>query len=84
MVSLEEKRMYLKYSTNFVYFFYFGIEISFVELFEHFLNILVVYRHIIRVDKYIIKVDHDTDISKIKEYIVYESLEGCRSICKAK
>ena len=45
---------------------------------------LVMLRHVIQVDKYIIQIDHDTDIQKIRENVIHESLEGCRSIGKTK
>jgi len=44
----------------------------------------VMLGHVIQVDEYIIQIDHDTDIQKIRENVVHESLEGCRSIGKAK
>jgi len=45
---------------------------------------LVMLGHVIQVDEYIIQIDHDTDIQKIEENVIHESLEGCRSIGKAK
>jgi len=45
---------------------YFKIETSFVELFEHFFDMLVVYKHVVRVDKYVIKINHNTNIQKLE------------------
>jgi len=45
---------------------------------------LVMLGHVIRVDKYIIQIDHDTDIQKVGENGVHESLKGRGSIGKAK
>jgi len=42
------------------------------------------FRHVIRVDEYIIQIDHDTDIQKVGENVVHELLKGHRSIGKAK
>ena len=64
--------------------FYFSIETNFVKFFEHFFNMLVVYRHVIRVDVYIIKVDYNTNIQKIREYDVHELPEDYESIGKIK
>jgi len=63
-------------------FLCFGIETSLVEILEYFFYIPVVLGHVIRVDEYIIQIDHDTNIQKIGENIVYESLEGHKSIGK--
>ncbi len=62
---------------------YFGIKAKFVKVFEYFFNMLVVCRHIIRVNEYIIKIDHNTKIQKIREYVIYKSLKGYKSINKA-
>jgi len=43
----------------------------------------VMFRHVIQVDEYIIQIDHDIDIQKVEENVVYELLEGCGSIGKA-
>jgi len=40
------------------------------------------FGHVIQVDEYIIQIDYNTDIQKIRENVVYESLESCRSIGK--
>ena len=53
-----------------------------IEMLEYFFYMLVMFRHVIRVDKYIIQIDHDTDIQKVRENVVHESLEGCGSIGK--
>lgn len=42
--------------------FNFGIKAGFVELFEYLFDIPVVYRHIIQVDEYIIKIDYNINI----------------------
>ena len=63
---------------------YFNIKTSFIELFEHFFNMPVVYKHVVRVDKYIIKINYNTNIQKIREYVIYESLKGCRDTSKTK
>jgi len=65
-------------------FLCFGIKASLAEMLEYFFHILVMLRHVIRVDEYIIQIDHDTDIQKIRENIVHESLKGHRSIGKTK
>jgi len=44
----------------------------------------VMLGHVIRVDEYIIQIDHDTDIQKVGENVIHESLEGHGSIGKAK
>ena len=51
---------------------------------EYFFHMLVLFGHIIRVDEYIIQIDHDTDIQKVRENVVHESLEGHESIGKTK
>jgi len=43
-------------------FLYFGIKTSLVEMLEHFFYMLVMFGHVIRVDEYIIQINHDTDI----------------------
>ena len=37
---------------------------------------LVMFRYIIRVDEYIIQLDHDTDIQKIRENVIHKLLKG--------
>ena len=44
----------------------------------------MVFGHIVWVDKYIIQIDYDTDIQKIREDVIYESLKSYRSIGKIK
>jgi len=63
-------------------FLYFGIKTSLAETLEYFFYMLVMFGHVIRVDEYIIQIDHDTDIQKVRENIVHELLEGCGSIVK--
>jgi len=63
-------------------FLYFGIKASLVEMLEYFLNILMMFVHVIRVDKYIIQIDNDINIQQIRENIVYELLKDCGSIGK--
>jgi len=53
-------------------FLYFGIKISLVEMLEHFFYMLVIFGHVIRVDEYIIQIDHNIDIQKVRENVVYE------------
>ena len=48
---------------------------------EYFLNM---FEHVIWVDEYIIQIDHNTNIQKIREKVVYELLEGYESIKKTK
>jgi len=63
-------------------FLYFGIKTSLAETLEYFFHMLVMFRHVIQVDEYIIQIDHDTDIQKIRENVIHELLESCRSIGK--
>jgi len=42
------------------------------------------FGHIIWVNEYIIQIDHDTNIQNVEEKIIYELLEGYRSIGKTK
>jgi len=49
---------------------------------EHFFYMLVMFRHVIRVDEYIIQIDHNIDIQKVGENVVHESLKDCGSIGK--
>jgi len=65
-------------------FLCFGIKISLMETLEYFFHMLVMLGHVIQVYKYIIQIDHDTDIQKVRENVVHELLEGCRSIGKTK
>jgi len=63
-------------------FLCFGIKTSLAETLEYFFHMPVMLRHVIQVDKYIIQIDHNTDIQKVRENVVHESLEGCGSIGK--
>jgi len=63
-------------------FLYFSIKTSLPETLEYFFYMLVMFRHVIQVDEYIIQIDHDIDIQKVRENVVHELLEGCRSIGK--
>jgi len=65
-------------------FLCFGIKTSLAEMLEYFFHMPVMLRHVIQVDEYIIQIDHDTDIQKIGENVIHESLEGHRSIGKIK
>jgi len=65
-------------------FFCFSLKTSLVEMLEYFFNMLMVFGHIVWVDKYIIQIDYDTDIQKIKEDVIHESLKSYRSISKTK
>jgi len=64
-------------------FLCFGIKTSLIEMLEYFFYMPVMFRHVIQVDEYIIQIDYNTDIQKVRENIIYESLEGCGSIGKA-
>jgi len=59
-----------------------NIKASLAETLEYFFHMPVMLRYVIRVDEYIIQIDHDTDIQKIRENVVHESLESHRSIGK--
>jgi len=63
-------------------FLCFGIKTSLAKMLEYFFHILVMFGYIIRVDEYIIQIDHDTDIQKVGENVIHESLEGHGSIDK--
>jgi len=63
-------------------FLCFGIKTSLAETLEYFFYMPVMFRHVIRVDEYIIQIDHNTDIQKVRENVVHESLEGHGSIGK--
>jgi len=47
-------------------FLYFGIKVSFAEILEYFLNMPVMFGHVIQVDEYIIQIDHDTEVQKVR------------------
>ena len=57
---------------------------SFVEVFKYFFDMLLIHEYVVRVNEYIIKIDHDINIQKIREYIVYELLKDYRDISKIK
>ena len=42
------------------------------------------FGHVIQVDEYIIKIDHNTNIQEIRENIVYKLLKDGKSIGKTK
>ena len=63
-------------------FLCFSIKTSLAEMLEYFLNMLVIFRHVIWVDKYIIQIDHNTNIQNIGEEVIYKSLEGYENISK--
>ena len=65
-------------------FLCFGIKTNLVEILEYFFHMSVMFRHVIQVDEYIIQIDNDTDIQKIRENIVHEFSEGRESIGKTK
>ena len=51
---------------------------------KYFFYMPVMLGHVIWVDEYIIQIDHDIDIQKIRENVIHESLEGYGSISKTK
>ena len=63
-------------------FLCFGIKTSFAEILEYFFYMLVMLGHVIQVDEYIIQIDNDTDIQKVRENVIHESLEDYGSIGK--
>jgi len=65
-------------------FLCFGIKTSLAEILEYFFYMPVMLGHVIQVDEYIIQIDHDIDIQKVRENVVHELLEGRRSISKTK
>jgi len=56
----------------------------FVKVFEYFFGMLAVYKHVIRINEYIIQIGYNTDIQKIRKNIIHELLKDHRSIGKAK
>jgi len=58
-------------------FFCFSIKASLVEILEYFLNM---FRHVIQVDEYIVQIDHNTNIQKVREEVIHELLEDCRRL----
>jgi len=63
-------------------FLYFGIKTSLMEMLEYFFYMPVMLGHVIQVDEYIIQIDHNTDIQKVRKNFVHELLEGRGSIGK--
>jgi len=63
-------------------FLCFGIKTSFAEMLEYFFYMLVMLGHVIQVDEYIIQIDHNIDIQKVRENVIHELLKGYRSIGK--
>ena len=63
-------------------FLCFGIKTSLAEMLEYFFHMPVMLRHVIQVDEYIIQIDDDTDIQKVRENVIHELLEDHRSIGK--
>ena len=63
-------------------FLCFSIKISLAEMLEYFFHMLVMLGHVIQVDEYIIQIDHNTDIQKVRENVVHELLESYKSIGK--
>jgi len=61
-------------------FLCFGIKTNLAETLEHFFYILVMFKHVIRVDEYVIQIDHNTDIQEIGENVIHKSLKGRGSI----
>ena len=51
---------------------------------QHFLDMILMFGHVIQVNKNVVKVNYYTDVRKIGEDIVYELLKGYRSISEAK
>jgi len=43
---------------------------------------LVMFGHVIQVDEYIIQIDHNIDIQKIRKNVIHKLLEDYRSISK--
>ena len=53
-----------------------------METLKYFFHMLVMLGHVIQVDEYIIQIDHNTDIQKIRENVIHELLESHGSISK--
>ena len=47
---------------------------------KYFFHMSVMFGHIIQVDEYIIQIDHNTDIQKVRKNIVHKLLEGRRTL----
>ena len=52
-------------------FLCFGIKTSLVKMLEYFLNMPVMFIHVIWVNEYIIQINYDIDIQNIREEVVY-------------
>jgi len=65
-------------------FLCFGIKASLAEMLEYFFHMPVMLGHVIRVNEYIIQIDHNTNIQKIGENVIHELLKGHGSIGKTK
>jgi len=61
-------------------FLYFGIKTNLAEMLEYFFNIPVMFRHVIRINEYIIQIDYDTNIQEVRENVIYELLKSYGSI----
>ena len=61
-----------------------SIKTSLAEMLEHFFYILVMFGHAIRVDEYIIQIDYNINIQKVRENVIHELLKGYGSISKTK
>jgi len=53
---------------------------SLVEILEYFLNMLMMFGHVIQVDEYIVQIDHNTNIQKVREEVIHKLLEDCRRL----
>ena len=51
---------------------------------KYFFYILVMFKHVIQVDEYIIQIDHNINIQKIGENVIHESLKSHGNIGKTK
>jgi len=65
-------------------FLCFGIKTSFVEMLKYFLNVPVMFGHVVWVNEYNIQIDHNTDIQKIREKVIHKLIKSYRSIGKTK
>jgi len=63
-------------------FLCFDIKISLIEVLEYFFNMLVMFGHVIQIDKYIIQIYHNIYIQKVRENVVYKLLKSHGSIGK--
>jgi len=59
---------------------WFGEEAMQLETVEHFLDMLLVGLHILRVDEDVIEVHDNADIQHVSEYSVDKVLECCRGV----